>query len=391
MTTLRQTLANRQNGTLNTGATSPEAKRAASMNAMTHGLAAAEGRSSADQELINFRFVDWQPKLKARGTLQEFHARRYVASTVRMERCDLQEEAWLSREALRSDTLWDVDRTAEAAELAAKIGRKPQRTARKLAQSLHGCDWLLAALRALELRMWVSDAGAEATRQPLDEAGRRQACDLLGVRAEDRAGNHTVLDLPAGFTGERTDAALMAHQAAVIAAEVKRLETIRAGLRAVDVEDREATATGMGVGIAPSLRLIRRYYKEAKQEMEESLVTLRALQADAEAAAAASAKSRDQMDRMMMMMHSGGEDAEKSLKAAAAARAATPPPIPPALPVTPPPSALAAAAAALPAPVLASGTSEEFEAILREVFPTKPSGTRDRDRGARAAHRGFAK
>jgi hypothetical protein len=116
--------------------------------------------------------------------------------------------------------------------------------------------------------------------KPLDRDDRELACDLLGLRPEQRQGRLPI-DPPRvkGDEPKPNDAEIAAFQFGFIAGEIEQLE--RYAIEELidrDEEDQVATAMGVGVGIDPTTRLIRRYQSEARRQMDIALSELKALQ-----------------------------------------------------------------------------------------------------------------
>src|SRR5262249_40653546 len=123
--------------------------------------------------------------------------------------------------------------------------------------------------------------------RPLDAANRERAWDLLGLRPEQRLGP-TVLDLPEGTPV--TDATLVAHQAALVAAEIARLECHKTEVATPnDENEREAALTGRYRRLPPEIRLSRRYERDAQRDYQRWMAELRRVQAEAKEAQRAAA------------------------------------------------------------------------------------------------------
>jgi hypothetical protein len=133
-------------------------------------------------------------------------------------------------------------------------------------QSLHGVEWLIGMFRGLQGALTGPD-GTVPTK-PLDEDNRELACDLLGLAPEQRQGRLPI-DPPLADGARPTDAEVAAFQAALVAAEIARLESYKnEDLAPRDEEDQISSAIGAGVGTDRTSRLIRRYLTAAKREMD---------------------------------------------------------------------------------------------------------------------------
>jgi hypothetical protein len=254
-------------------------------------MTATKVRSAEDQALVEERLVEWKDFLNVKSPRQVYLAEEHVAASVRITRCRKEEDDWRSKRAARAqDGTWESDRRGEAAELGKGLARNPRVVAPKLRGSYHGAEWMLAEWRSLAeaIRNPQSKSGATGNDQaagpaPLDEAGRAKACDLLGLAAEHRNGR-TPLDLPQGGA---TDAALAAHQAALVAREIGALERLQIDeLSSLEAMEKTAAAEGRATGIPRELRLIRRYHAAAQRDYDRWLAELRAEQERAAKAAA---------------------------------------------------------------------------------------------------------
>jgi hypothetical protein len=288
MATMRQILANRRNSLLSTGARTPEGAVASAANGRTHGLCASKMLRDDERKLIEEREAELAAEMQPEGALQKAQVAEIAAASVRIEMCRLEEENWRFERAERAEFYWDEDRRAEAQELAERLARKPALVVRKLRQTLQGAQWLRqewAVLRALV------NGGPGGSPRPLDEAGRQRAFDLAGLSAEARLVS-TRLDLPEGkpVEGDR-DAALAAHQAAVIAIVIAELDQLTDQSRVeLDQSNRFEIQLGNFPGVDRMTRLARRYEKEAVQRRDKAIEEFRRLQA---AAAQAKKEARE--------------------------------------------------------------------------------------------------
>src|SRR5262249_26770765 len=118
-------------------------------------------------------------------------------------------------------------------------------------------EWLLGRWRGLSSSL--EHRGGWTMRQI------HAACDLLGIRPEERA-YHEQLTL-----GD------VESTRAMIAAEGGRLGGLLAGgLAAPDEQRREVAAEGLGLEEAPALRLARRYLGEAYRGLEKAFAKFEA-------------------------------------------------------------------------------------------------------------------
>jgi hypothetical protein len=225
---------------------------------------------------VEERLPEFEAELRPEGPAQRALVRAVAAATVRIERCRREEEQWRDHRAQRAASHWDHDRQAEAREQAAMLPLKPALTLRKLRQTLQGAQWLRQAWTDLAAR--VSGTAGQPPR-PLDDQGRQRAFDLLGLGPEQRL-RATPLDLPAG--SDRADlgeAALAAHQAALVTAQVAELDRLTSERYiALDQANRLEAQRGNFPGIDHRTRLNRRYESEAAGQRDRALEELRCLQ-----------------------------------------------------------------------------------------------------------------
>ena len=171
-------------------------------------------------------------------------------ASVRLERCQLEEEDWRLESVRTAEFYWEAERQDEAMELVKKLPKDAERIQPKLLKNLRGLRWMLATWRDLACRVRGTTAGA--TPRPLDEASRQRAFDLLGLSAERRETSRD-LDPPAGITA---DAAVAAHQHALITAKIAEIEALLTDdLMALDESRRTAIIDGVSPGVDHQTRL----------------------------------------------------------------------------------------------------------------------------------------
>jgi hypothetical protein len=286
MATNRQYEANRQNAQFSTGPTTPDGRSAASRNSYSHGMTATKVISPEDEALADQWLIDAKADLRPEGAHQEWLAKKVAAAAIRMDRCRKEEDDIRTERAKRAATSWDHDREIAAAELAQKLPKNPELIALKLRETPQGCDLLLSGWDVIEAALRATPSAEEGEEpgppRPLDAANRERAWDLLGLRPEQRLGP-TVLDLPEGTPG--CDAALVAHQAALVAAEIAGLQWHKTEVAIPnDENDREAALTGRYRRLPPEIRLSRRYERDAQRDYHRWMAELRRVQAEAKEA-----------------------------------------------------------------------------------------------------------
>jgi hypothetical protein len=242
-------------------------------------LSASKWLRDDERERLAERTAELEAELKPEGSLQRDQAAALAAAKVRIESCDMEEENRRFHRAQRAEYYWDQDRRAEADTLLARLDRNPSLYAPRLRQTLHGAQRLRRAFAALAALVAGGAAGEGEPARPLDAVSRERAFDLLGLEPEERQGI-TPLDLPDGCSGD--DAALAAHQAAVIAQELADLDQLTSeSYVELDEQNRLETMLGNFPDIDNDTRLIRRYRSEAVRRADRALAELRRLQDEA--------------------------------------------------------------------------------------------------------------
>ena len=234
MATHRQIEANRRNALLSTGPTTDEGKAISRANALTHGLTGA-GVVVADDDaaVIAERLESWRPTYRPGTDEEEWLFEQAVVSSVRVDRCQRDENLLRTHQSVRASLCWDDDRRLAAEELGATLSKKPSLVLRKLRKTRQGCDWLLERWRGLGD---VLERGGEWT-----EAQSSLALDLLGTPRELRDG-------PPGSPQD------------LVAREVDGLERLAAeALDDLDGLERDSAETGLPIEPDRPLTLLRRY------------------------------------------------------------------------------------------------------------------------------------
>jgi hypothetical protein len=240
-----QTRANRENALRSTGPRSLEGKAASSQNALKHGLTASgDVLLAEDAAIVEERTEAFRASLRPTDERVETLVRQMAADAIRADRCWQLTQLMILRYADRARSCWDLDRRAEAEDLAARLPREPARTRAALRATRYGCEVMIERWDAL---------GPLASRPGgWDAARRSMALDLLGVHPELRDGP-TPIDPPDG-----ADPA--AFQQALAAAEASRLRALQSGrLDAWDADERAIAETGLGAEFSRPLTTLRRY------------------------------------------------------------------------------------------------------------------------------------
>ena len=177
-----------------------------------------------------------------------------VTESIRVGRCVDAYFALCREHGERARTQWDADRRRQADELASRLAREPHKVARRIEGTPQGCDLMLECWRGL--------ASSLERHKTWTEAQRSLALDLLGVRPELRDAE-TPVD-PAG--GDALEA-----RRAVVAAEVRRLESLRDGaLRDRDAAERALAESTLGAELTRPLQFLHRYEMAALRREERA-------------------------------------------------------------------------------------------------------------------------
>ncbi len=265
MATERQIEANRSNARRSSGPRTEAGKATSRLNALKHGLAAE--LTTADREGAEAgRFADrreaWSDELRPEGERGSWALDRAVAASIRIERCEAAFHALVVDDSSRAALAWDLDRRADAAMLAGRLGRDPARVQAQLETTRHGVD--------LMARLWDRLIAA------LDAAGdwsapeRSLALDLLGLPAGLRTGR-TPLD-PPGPTDD-----LAGHLRGLAAREAARLRRNESeALAPLDDLGRRQAEAGVTTLVSKPARLIFRYEGDAWRRYRAAIRDLQA-------------------------------------------------------------------------------------------------------------------
>jgi hypothetical protein len=236
-----QIRANRQNALKSTGPRTDEGKEVSRRNALKHGLTAVEVVPDEDMDVVERRVAAYRERLQPEDLDEEVMARQMAVDSVIGERCGKVMCSLIVRHAQRAEACWDLDRRAEAEELAAKLARDPARVCHALRATRHGCELLAERWEGLG-RVLEHNGG-------WNDAQNALALDLLGIPHELRD----------GFTPTEGDD-LMATRREMVAAERDRLIGLKTdGLDEWDECERERAEKGITADLSPEITRLRRY------------------------------------------------------------------------------------------------------------------------------------
>ncbi len=139
-----QILANRKNALKSTGPKTPEGKARSRCNALKHGLT-GEGvaLSNEDQVEIGKRYDDLSREMRPSSAASAALLRRFAFMTVRIERCERNDNAVLSKKVRDAVEQYDDARLAAVEALGARLYTEPATSVRRLQMTPEGIDWLL--------------------------------------------------------------------------------------------------------------------------------------------------------------------------------------------------------------------------------------------------------
>jgi hypothetical protein len=251
--------ANRENAQKSTGPRTPEGKERSRANGLRHGLSGdgivlPEPMRAEVERLIAAYTEKFQPR---DDDERELVRRRALASA----RSDVAwgiETIFLANasERAESDALWESDREAEAAELGAKLAKRPGPMLAKLKGGLHGVRWLRDRWLCLDVAL---DRNGQ-----WDDEERRLALTLLGTPAE-------FLDKDPWDLARSTTEALKE----LVHSQVGRLDEMEEGdLADQDEARRQRVKNGIDYYGTPELHRIWRYAWSAQRLYEKAADTM---------------------------------------------------------------------------------------------------------------------
>ncbi len=114
------------------------------------------------------------------GPYAEWLVARMAFASVQLDRCQQMTLEDITYSIRRAERFWDVDRTQQAAELAARLPKDPQRVAPRLRQTRQGAQWMID--------QWEDLGDSLDVRDTWDDTQRGLAFDMLGVHPALRNG-----------------------------------------------------------------------------------------------------------------------------------------------------------------------------------------------------------
>jgi hypothetical protein len=265
MATARQIAANQANSLRSTGPRSPEGKSVSRANSYKHGLSGSGVVLPLDEEeVVGERFAAWCATFRPADDYGARMVETAAFESVRVDRCRLHERALRERTALRARDFWGVDRRRAAAELAARLPRRPEVVSWQLQETLQGVELLIGRWEYLGKTLEMTGTW--------DEPQRATALDLLGVPRDQRRG-WTPLVPEAG--DGLTEAEWFAQ---IVAGRLSDLRALRPELEEHDAVERLHAMEGHASPSDAELRRLRRYEKGCLRTLQWAVSQLKALQ-----------------------------------------------------------------------------------------------------------------
>lgn len=258
MTSERRAEANRENAQRSTGPRTQEGKDHSRCNAYRHGLTGAGVVQPHEEELaLERREAEWTSSTRPTNATEAWLVRQTAIASMRIDRCLHMDFAEREAAAIRASNFWDDDHHTAAEELGRQLDQNPAFVVRKLRQTRHGCEWLVARWMKLASR-------ARAGGWSQEECG--EARDLLCAPAGEAC---VLVELP-----EHDPEA----QAQLAETEVGKLQmSLNGPLEAHDARERVLAESGLVFDISSSARLLRRYEAAGRRNLQWCLREIRTM------------------------------------------------------------------------------------------------------------------
>ncbi|MFO0906875.1 MAG: hypothetical protein U0794_00685 [Isosphaeraceae bacterium] len=256
MASPRQIRANQLNAQKSTGPKTAEGKARSCQNAFKHGLA---GTGPVCNDFVAARVEERKELFRelypTRNGGEEWLYEEMCTAAVLLDNCRSEQTTLMVEQVARAHDFWDLDRMAEARDLAKGIQKNPDVVVGRLTQSCHGCLWLRERWEFL-LREW--NEGRWGPGQHV------LAHELLGTPKTCREGTPWG-DNPAAFLQAR---------AAYYGETAERY-------REIEEFTREAAMQGLALDVSRKMSLMRRYEQQLLRRFHTARRAL--LKADREA------------------------------------------------------------------------------------------------------------
>ncbi len=244
-----------------TGPKTEAGKAQTRRNALKHGLSGnGVVLPSEMAERIEKRKIALRDLYHPEDEAQEWFFDRYCVESVMLDHCEHLKISAMNEVALHAIESWDDDCRLDAAILFDKLKKRPETVQKRLLQSKHGCDALIADWEEIARVLRKSDEALS------DAVYQSRIFDLLGIAHDQRTQDWidcVVTDNPLEWVGRQIE-------------QLKRRQIDYLN----DRDERDQAETQLGLRInAPSLRTILRYESAIQRRLQWALAELRALQA----------------------------------------------------------------------------------------------------------------
>jgi hypothetical protein len=276
MTSMRQAEANRLNPQKSTGPTTEAGKEQSRRNSLSHGLSAKKLRIEEVEEIVVERFEMFSASLPAETDVDLWYLQQVAVESVRIEQAQALEQTMRVELAQRAATCWHEDRASEASDLFEKIAKRPERVARSLEKTRHGCERLIA--------QWELMACIPISGQTWNADQRDMVLDLLGVSHQARLIKDRVPQTAP-------------EQSALAASEIARLQRRR--IDALDALDASAQKAAIQGTVKPDrdIKLVRRYEAMSRRVFDMAMQHLKSRNAKSKGTETVARSAPEAVDR----------------------------------------------------------------------------------------------
>ena len=255
MSTEIQTEANRVNALLSTGPLSVDGKSHSRRNALKSGLS---GRGlilpEKEAKLAESRKRSFAASfhLDKPDGFSEVLLSQIAVESVRMERCQQEEQLIREQASDEAGTLWQIERRIAACELGKTIHEDPEIVRLKLEMTFYGNGWLMGRWRILETAL--------DTRGTWDAVESALAQDLSGTPAMLRGSmTYTTLD----------------ERKALVKKELEKLSKVSLDRYMQDQKSQDLAEVGVSSDLDKRLKTLKRYETASRRAFDKSLAELR--------------------------------------------------------------------------------------------------------------------
>ena len=250
-----QTEANRANSLLSTGPLSVEGKSHSRRNALKSGLS---GRGlilpENEAKLAESRKRSFATSfhLDKPDGFSEVLLTQIAVESVRIERCQQEEQLIREQSSAEAGTLWQIERKIAACELGKTIHEDPEIVRLKLEMTYYGNEWLKGR--------WMILHAALESRSTWDAVETAFAQDLSGTPAMLRE----------SFTFNTLD-----ERKALVKNELEKLGKVILDRYMQDQKSQDLAEVGVSSDLDKRLKTLKRYETASRRAFDKSLAELR--------------------------------------------------------------------------------------------------------------------